>query len=98
MFRQSFFRIKKWIHVFFALVYILRPSIAAAEEADKPVMVPFGEYAAALAASRPDGEQWMGGVTNDASIQCDSFTHLFILLPELIWILTRQELSMILIL
>ena len=37
-------------------------------------MVPFGQYAAALAASRPDGEQWMGGVTNDSTIQCDSFT------------------------
>ena len=59
----------------FALLCFVNPSIAAAEEADKPVMVPFGEYAAALAASRPDGEQWMGGVTDNPSIQCDSFTH-----------------------
>lgn len=58
----------------FALLCFVNPSIAAAEEADKPVMVPFGVYAAALAASRPYGERWMGGVTENENIQCDSFT------------------------
>ena len=73
MLRSSCLR-NKILVVFYTLLLFLRPSIAAAEEADKPVMVPFGQYAAALAASRPDGEQWMGGVTNDSTIQCDSFT------------------------
>ena len=33
-----------------------------------------GDVASAIAASHPDGEQWMGNVTSDPSIQCDSFT------------------------
>ena len=47
--------------------------VFAAESTDQPKLVPFGELAAALAASRPEGEQWMGGVTSDYRIQCDSF-------------------------
>lgn len=33
-----------------------------------------GDVASAIAANHPDGEQWMGNVTSNPSIQCDSFT------------------------
>ena len=36
--------------------------------------VPIGEIIAQNAAAHPEGEQWMGNITNDPAIQCDSFT------------------------
>ena len=55
------------------LIFANNSLVWAAETSDQPKLVPFGELAAALAASRPEGEQWMGGVTSDYRIQCDSY-------------------------
>lgn len=38
------------------------------------VQTPVGDVASSIAASHPEGEQWMGNITNDSAIQCDSFT------------------------
>jgi len=38
------------------------------------VQTAIGNVAGNIAASHPDGEQWMGNITDDPSIQCDSFT------------------------
>ena len=55
------------------LCSLLSSPVSAEESSEQAQIVPFGELAAALAASRPDGEQWMGGVTSNPRIQCDSF-------------------------
>ncbi len=52
---------------------------AAAEKAapaptNYDVEYPIGELAAGIAASHPAGEQWMGNITNNPAIQCDSYT------------------------
>ena len=52
---------------------------AAAEKAapaptNYDVEYPIGELAADIAASHPAGEQWMGNITNNPAIQCDSYT------------------------
>ena len=35
---------------------------------------PIGELVASIAGSHPQGEQWMGNITNNPAIQCDSYT------------------------
>ena len=55
-------------------------SAAAAREKAAPAPTKYnveraiGELAADIAASHPQGEQWMGNITPDARIQCDSYT------------------------
>lgn len=38
------------------------------------VEYPIGRLAADIAAGHPQGEQWMGNITNNPAIQCDSYT------------------------
>lgn len=38
------------------------------------VQTAVGEVASSIAAAHPEGEQWMGNITDDSAIQCDSFT------------------------
>lgn len=38
------------------------------------VEYPVGKLAADIAAAHPQGEQWMGTITNNPAIQCDSYT------------------------
>ena len=65
---------KRLLCMLLALLLCVNASPVWAEETTgQPKIVPFGELAAALAASRPEGEQWMGGVTSDSRIQCDSY-------------------------
>lgn len=65
---------KRIIALMLILSFLLSSSVSAEGTSDQPQLVPFGELAAALAASRPQGEQWMGGVYWDPGKQCDSFT------------------------
>jgi len=44
------------------------------QEKSYEVQTPVGLIASNIAASHPEGEQWMGNITNDPAIQCDSFT------------------------
>lgn len=55
-------------------------SAAAAREKAAPAPTKYnveraiGELAADIAAGHPQGEQWMGNITNNPAIQCDSYT------------------------
>lgn len=46
----------------------------AKEDKTYQVQTAVGTVAGNIAANHPDGEQWMGNITDDPSIQCDSFT------------------------
>ncbi|MGP1574560.1 hypothetical protein [Selenomonas sp.] len=47
---------------------------AAPAPTNYDVEYPIGRLAADIAAGHPQGEQWMGNITPDATIQCDSYT------------------------
>lgn len=47
---------------------------AAPAPTNYDVEYPIGRLAADIAAGHPQGEQWMGDITPDATIQCDSYT------------------------
>lgn len=47
---------------------------AAPAPTNYDVEYPIGELAADIAAGHPAGEQWMGNITNNPAIQCDSYT------------------------
>ena len=47
---------------------------AAPAPTNYDVEYPIGRLAADIAAGHPQGEQWMGNITNNPAIQCDSYT------------------------
>ena len=47
---------------------------AAPTPTNYDVEYPIGRLAADIAAGHPQGEQWMGNITNNPAIQCDSYT------------------------
>lgn len=47
---------------------------AAPVPTDYNIEYPVGKLAADIAAGHPQGEQWMGNITNNPAIQCDSYT------------------------
>ena len=47
---------------------------AAPAPTDYNIEYPVGKLAADIAAAHPQGEPWMGNITNNPAIQCDSYT------------------------